>query len=108
MLIEGKGVIRMADVEELVAAEERYFGTPGCKGMFLCDFAELKVMSPDGAEALIANMRGDNPRVVRSAIIVAEGSTAALQLNRMVRDAGSPNRQLFATEAQARAWLKSS
>jgi hypothetical protein len=104
-LIRASGVLRMEDVQGLLALEERYFATPGCKGLFLCDATELKVISPDGAEALIAAMRGDNPRMARSAFIVVEGSTAALQLKRMIRDAGSPDRATFATEPQARAWL---
>ena len=106
LVIQASGVVRMEDVQALLTEEERYFATPGCKGMFLCDCTELKVISPEGADALIAAMRGDNPRTTRSAFILVEGSTAALQLKRMIRDAGSPARATFATEAQARAWLR--
>src|SRR5687768_5094748 len=93
-LIKASGVLRMEDVQGLLVEEERYFETPGCKGLFLVDCTELKVISPDGADALIAAMRGDNPRITRSAYIVVEGSTAALQLKRMIRDAGSPDRMV--------------
>jgi len=108
MVIKASGVVRVEDVAELLAEEEKYFGRPGNKGMFLVDCSELKVISPDGADALIAAMRGDNARISRSAFVVVEGSTAALQLKRMIRDAGSPNRVVVATEAQARAYLASS
>src|SRR5688572_22229441 len=106
-VIRATGVLRMEDVQQLLVEEERYFTQPGCKGLFLCDCVELKVISPDGADALIAAMRTDNARISRSAFVVVEGSTAALQLKRMIRDSGSPNRAVFATEAQARLYLAS-
>jgi hypothetical protein len=73
--------------------------------MFLCDNTDLKVISPEGADALVDRMRVDNPRVMRSAFVVGEG-TAALQLNRMVRDAGSDRRRTFTSIDQAWAWLR--
>ncbi len=103
-VIHTSGVIRMADVDALAVEEDAYFATPGCKGLFLCDCSELKVISPDGADAMVARMRVDNPRVHKSAFVASEG-TAALQLKRMIRDAAGGNRAVFATESQARAWL---
>ena len=107
MVIKASGVVRVDDVTYLLAEEEKYFSRPGTKAMFLVDCSELKVISPDGADALIAAMRQDNARISRSAFVVVEGSTAALQLKRMIRDAGSPTRVVFATESQARAYLAS-
>jgi hypothetical protein len=105
-VVRASGVIRTDDVAALAAEEERYFRRPDCPALFLFDNSELKVMSPEGADALVERMQADNPRIVRSAFVVAEG-TAALQLKRMVRDAGSPRRVVFPTELQARAWLRS-
>jgi hypothetical protein len=105
LVIRARGVIRLEDVTALAEDEERYFATPACKGLFLCDCAELKVISPDGADAMVARMKHDNPRVARSAFVVAEGATAALQLKRMIRDAGGAHRAVFASETQAREWL---
>ena len=104
LVIVSTGVIRLDDVVSLALEEERYFARPGCKGLFLCDCSDLKVFSPDGADAIIARMRDDNARVRRSAFVISEG-TAALQIKRMVRDGGTENRAVFATERQARAWL---
>jgi hypothetical protein len=105
MVIRARGVIRVDDVEILEREEERYFATPHKKGKFLCDCSELKVLSPDAADAMVALMKADNPRVARSAFVVTEG-TAALQLKRMIRDAGGAKRAVFVSEAQARAWLR--
>ena len=104
-VIHASGVIRMADVEALAAEEELYFAAPGCRGLFLVDNSDLKVISPDGADALVERMKVDNPRVTKSAFVVAEG-TAALQLKRMVRDAGSEKRRTFTSVDQALAWLR--
>src|SRR5678809_1460663 len=106
MVIRTTGVIRLADVEVLSTEEDAYFASPTCKGLFLCDCTELKVISPDGADALVARMRGDNPKIVRSAFVISE-ATAALQLKRMVRDAGGgDNRAVFHSVAQAWEWLR--
>jgi hypothetical protein len=104
-VIHASGVIRMDDVQTLALEEERYFARSDCRGLFLCDCLELKVISPDGADAMVDRMRVDNPKVTRAAFIVAEG-TAALQLKRLIRDAAGGNRATFATAAQARAWLE--
>jgi hypothetical protein len=106
MVIRTTGVIRLADVELLAAEEDAYFASPTCRGLFLCDCTELKVISPDGADALVERMRTDNPRVAKSAFVTSE-ATAALQLKRMVRDAGGgDNRAVFHSVAQAWEWLR--
>jgi stage II sporulation SpoAA-like protein len=104
LVIRASGVVRMADIEQLAAEEEAYFATPGCPGLFLSDNSELKVISPDGADALVERMKVDTGRIAKSAFVVAEG-TAALQLKRMVRDAGSEKRRTFTSFEQAWAWL---
>ena len=104
-VIQASGVIRMDDVAALAVEEELYFATPGCHGLFLVDNTDLKVISPEGSDALVERMKVDNPRVTRSAFVVSEG-TAALQLKRMVRDAGSEKRRTFTSVDQAMAWLR--
>jgi hypothetical protein len=104
LVVRATGVLKMTDMDFLVVEEERYFATPDCKGLFLIDCADLKVISPDGRDAMVERMKVDNPRIVRSAFVVGEG-TAALQLARMIRDAGSDLRRTFTSEGQAWAWL---
>ncbi len=104
-VVQLSDVLKMDDIEALTVEEDAYFATPGCRGLFFVDNTELKVISPDGADALIARMKLDNPRVVKSAFVVGEG-TAALQLKRMVRNAGSAKRRTFTSSEQALAWLR--
>jgi hypothetical protein len=104
--ITATGVVRAADVAYTAAEEELYFATPGCSGLILIDATELKVVSPDGAEVLVELMMLYNPQIVRSAFVIGEG-TAALQLGRLIRDAGTEKRRTFTSLEQALAWLRS-
>src|SRR5262249_61854427 len=91
-VIRATGVLRMTDVELLAVEEERYFASPGCKGLFLVDTSVLKVISPDGRDAMVDRMKVDNDRIARSAFLVGEG-TAALQLARLIPDGGREQRR---------------
>jgi len=104
-VIRATGVVRMSDVEAMGVGADVYFAEPGCKGLFLCDNSDLKVISPDASDALVTRMRHVNATLVRSAFVVGDG-TAALQLSRMIRDAGSDKRRTFTSVIQAMAWLK--
>jgi hypothetical protein len=99
------GLLRKDDVRDLAVAVEAYVADPACPGLFLVDSAGLKVISPDGADALLALMKADADRIVRSAVVVGEG-TSALQLWRLIRDAASEKRRMFTSESIALAWLK--
>jgi hypothetical protein len=104
-VVRTSGVVKMADVEKLALEEDLYLAEPGCPALFLVDNTELKVISPDGADAIVERMRLGNARITRSAFVVAEG-TSALQLARMVRESGSEKRRTFTSEAEARRWLR--
>jgi hypothetical protein len=107
MVVRAIGVVKLEDVTALAEDVERYFALPGCERLFLGDHSELKVIAPEAAAAIIARMRADNPRILRSAFIIGEG-TSALQLSRILRDAGSDKRRTFTNADQALAWLLSS
>ena len=103
-VIRATGVIKIEDVTALVEEQDRFFALPACSGLFLCDNSGLKVIAPEATEALIERMRSDSARIVRSAFVIGEG-TSALQLSRILRDAGSDKRRTFTNEDQAVAWL---
>jgi len=105
-LIEAVGIVRAEDVPTLHAAEDEFFGRHRAPARFLCDCTEMKIITPDGAEELVALMRKDNPRVEKSAFVAAQG-TAALQLTRMFREVnGGDRRRLFQTRDDALQWLE--
>ena len=72
----------------------------------LCsDWTHVHVFPPEVADALVTLMKTDNPRVERSAFLVGESATAALQAERMIRTAGNPARRSFHDPVELSRWL---
>jgi hypothetical protein len=70
------------------------------------DLVQTRTLPPDVAEAFIANMRADNPRIERSGFLIAEdAATFALQLERMIKEAASASRRVFRSAHDWQAWL---
>jgi len=104
-VIVATGVIRLEDVPTLAIAERTYAARTD-KVRFLCDCTRMKIFAPEAAEELLRLMKEDTDLVHRSAFLVPGDGVLALQLRRMVREAGSPKRRVFSTAAAAWAWLR--
>ena len=62
---------------------------------------------PIATDHFIENIKRDNPRIERSAFLIEPGqSLLGLQLERIIREAGNPNRRLFRDVAAATAFLR--
>jgi hypothetical protein len=73
----------------------------------LCaDLTEARTFAAGTAEQFVALMKSDNPKLERSALLLSEASaTLVLQIERMVREAGSPARRVFLDRQELRGWL---
>lgn len=85
------------------------------------DLRATGILTPDVVEALIGLLRGDNPYIEKTGVVVGN-ATFGLQVERMFREAGNPVRQAFkepdaligflspsmspAELAAARAWVE--
>jgi hypothetical protein len=69
------------------------------------DLRATRILSPDVSDRLTDMMRSDNPKVERNAIIVGEGAVFGMQIERMLREAGSPVRRSFREVEHAQSWL---
>src|SRR4051794_6581527 len=69
------------------------------------DLRGARVFPPAVAEAFVGVMRGDNPRLERSAFLVSDSALFSLQVERMIREAGSPLRRTFREPADLAAWV---
>ena len=58
------------------------------------------------AEALIQLLSRAAEQVERTAILVGEGATFGMQVERIIRNAASPNRRAFREVATLRDWLR--
>jgi hypothetical protein len=71
----------------------------------LLDLSHVRVFGREDAELLVAVMREDNPRVERTAIFVNGEALFGMQMERLVRAAAHPRRQVFRAAGAAIAWL---
>ena len=69
------------------------------------DLRRAGLFTPEVAEAILAILRADNPRLERSAHIVGSSATFALQIERVVREAANPRRRVFRSAPDALAYL---
>jgi hypothetical protein len=58
------------------------------------------------AEALIQLLSRAAEQVERTAVLVGEGATFAMQVERIIRNAASPNRRAFRSVDPLREWLR--
>ena len=104
-VIVATGVIRLEDVPTLAIAERTYAAQTD-RVRFLCDCTQMKIIAPEAADELLRLMKADNAIVHRSAFLVPGDGVLALQLRRMVREAGSPKRRVFTSATAAWDWLR--
>jgi hypothetical protein len=65
-----------------------------------------RTIDPDSIDFIAAIMRSENPKLERNALVVSSMSpTFALQMERMVKTAGTVQRRIFKTRGEAEAWL---
>jgi hypothetical protein len=70
------------------------------------DLTTARTLAPATAERFILLMKSDNPRLERSAIMLgAASATFAMQVERMVREAGNPARRTFRDGDLLTQWL---
>jgi hypothetical protein len=70
------------------------------------DWRQASLVSPAVAEVMSSMLRGANPLIARSAILLAvEHAMFNLQTERLVREAGNPNRRTFRQPGEMLAWL---
>jgi hypothetical protein len=98
----------LSDEESLrvVADIRRVLGAVPGRGIICTELTGAKTFSQPVAERFTALMRSDNPKIERSAFLIAkEAATFALQIERMIREAGNPSRRTFREAAQMEAWV---
>ena len=70
------------------------------------DWRPCKLFTPEVAERVVAMFTRDNVRIERSAILhTADQATSVLQVMRLIRESGHPNRQVFTDTKAMRDFL---
>jgi hypothetical protein len=96
--------VTMGDLEGF--ARDVNAATTGlAKVVFLVDFTGLHVLPEQEAQLMTSIMRTDNARVERSAYLLPLSAVAALQTERMIREAGNPMRRAFHVARKLLDWV---
>lgn len=69
------------------------------------DLRRLSVLPPTLADRLTGLLSGNAPGLLRNAVLLPKSAVAALQIDRIVREADNPHRRTFRDRAEAAAWL---
>lgn len=100
------GVVDQDDASALASKVHAWLDGARSGARMLVDASELHIYSPQGADLLLGFMKKANPKLERAAFIAPTSGTAALQLARLIREAGGNNRRVFADAEEARRWLR--
>jgi hypothetical protein len=82
------------------------FRRAGPKSVICADWRAASLLAPDVADALIGLLRVGNAYFERSAILLAQDQALfGMQVERVVREAGSSTRRTFRDPMKMRRWL---
>lgn len=78
----------------------------GVEGPYVCfvDLRGARVFPPEVVNAYVSTMRSES-RLRRTATLLPDSAVVSLQIGRMIREAGHPQRQAFEDPGQLYAWL---
>ncbi|WP_394850087.1 hypothetical protein LZC95_21830 [Pendulispora brunnea] len=78
----------------------------GRKVVIVVDFTQVQLFGPEVSEKLLQIMRGDTPHIDRVGFWINDAQPMFnLQLQRMIREAGSPARRAFPRRLALESWL---
>ena len=94
------------DVQRFLEEMRLAFKLAG-SSVICADWRRALVLPPSASDALLELLRQGNRHFVRSAILLApENAVFGLQVERLVREAGSPARRTFRDPEPLLAWLR--
>src|SRR5690242_20100330 len=72
------------------------------------DLLGARVFPPPVADAVVALIRHDGPKVERNAFLVGESAVFSMQIERIIRDSGAHGRRSFRRTTDLEQWLADS
>jgi hypothetical protein len=103
-------VRRLGDVADVESLNSRVFAAmrrAGIGAMICADFRGASPLSREVADAWSRAMREANRSIARSALLIDPANvTFNLQIERIVRCAGNPERRVFADVVDLREWVE--
>ncbi len=93
------------EVQQFVRELQSIIGHMPGKYVGVVDLLEAHVFPPAVTEVLIHLLSAASPRVERTAMLIGESATFALQVERVIRSANSDHRRVFRNHAELESWL---
>jgi hypothetical protein len=101
--------IRVEEIPKLVKTLAAIYERAPRLVVAILDARAYGVEPPETVKFFIEAIKRDNPRIERSAFLIEQGQNLlGLQLDRVIREAGNPNRRLFRDVPAATAFLSPS
>ena len=88
-------------VRDLLAVMQKVSG----QAVGVIDLLGAHVFAPDVAETLIQLLSGNASHVERTAMLIGESATFALQVERAIRSSNPDKRRAFRTPEELQGWL---
>lgn len=98
--------LTLEEVQQFALEYSKKAGEVHGKYVGVVDITHAMLLPAPVAEALIQLLSRAAERVERTAVLVGEGATFAMQVERIIRNAASPNRRAFRDAATLREWLR--
>ncbi|MFV8750268.1 hypothetical protein ACNOYE_06930 [Nannocystaceae bacterium ST9] len=96
--------VSIAETERWGADHDRVIEGVGQPYVCFVDLRGAKLFPQEVVEAYVSTMRAEQ-QLVRTATLLPESPLVALQIGRMIRQAGHPQRRAFELADEATAWL---
>lgn len=100
------GVLRPEDMVGFRTRAATVMMAAAGKVVFATDLRTLALLAPPVFDQLVTMLRTDNPKIERNGLLVGTNPTTALQMQRLVDEAGSPSRKIFRAPAPYLLWLE--
>ena len=96
----------VGDVLKIEEALRQAFTQIGAAAIICADCRGIEVLSPAVSDALLETFKRDNPRLLRSALLLSPANAVFnLQIERLLREASNPGRRAFRAAELLLTWL---
>jgi hypothetical protein len=93
------------EVQQFVRELMAIIGRIPSKYVGVVDLLDAHVFTPAVTDSLIQLLSTSSPRVERTALLIGDSATFALQVERVIRSANNENRRVFRRPEELEAWL---
>ncbi len=69
------------------------------------DLEQASVLPPEWIDRVVDLLRSDNARIERNGMLLGNSAVFSMQIERMVRQAGSPARKTFRSLDELKSWI---